>query len=550
MGYRESLSVPTKGPVVTFLPLRSARVSRLTAASLSAATRVKHPLLLLSFSLAYFLAAKLGIATSLPPDGIVTLWPANAITLAVLLFVERERWPLFFFATVATEIIADVPAYPLWAATGYGIVNFAEAAIAAVLISKFLEPRRLIAGLREFIMYVLAGPVFASGTAALLGAAIYKVGNPSIDYFHYWRVFWFGDALGLLVLGTILLAWRRPSGSLTPRPYSAIEAAALAVALLGTAGWLFLTEVDTPSLYLLFPFLIWAALRFGSRGACAATLATVVTAITATIHGIGPFTSLSTVENVTALQGLIAVVALSTFALGFAAEELERINTQLDQIVADRTRQLRGSLERNEILLKELHHRIKNNLQVVSSILSLHQKSAFDPLMKEKLFSVQGQIGSIATAYDVLQQQQQLQSGEAVDFSKVLQALCSNIAKATSGRVSILTDTSAETMVSADIAVALSLTLNEVITNAIKHVSTSPTVTVSCNAVGNRVSLRITDNGPGLPTQFNFAQTKGFGMRMIRGLIDQIGGDVRFSNGDPGTVVEISAPLLRGAARV
>jgi two-component sensor histidine kinase len=301
---------------------------------------------------------------------------------------------------------------------------------------------------------------------------------------------------------------------------------------------------------LLFPFLIWAALRFGSRGACAATLATVVTAITATIHGIGPFTSLSTVENVTALQGLIAVVALSTFALGFAAEELERINTQLDQIVADRTRQLRESLERNEILLKELHHRIKNNLQVVSSILSLHQKSAFDPLMKEKLFSVQGQIGSIATAYDVLQQQQQLQSGEVVDFSKVLQALCSNIAKATSGRVSILTDTSAETMVSADIAVALSLTLNEVITNAIKHVSTSPTVTVSCNAVGNRVSLRITDNGPGLPTQFNFAQTKGFGMRMIRGLIDQIGGDVRFSNGDPGTVVEISAPLLRGAARV
>ena len=531
---------------MTDLALRSERVSRLSAATLSAATRAKHPLLLLSFCLAYFLAAKLGIATSLPPDGIVTLWPANAITLAVLLFVKRERWPIFFLATVATEIIADVPAYPLWAASGYGIVNFAEAAIAAVLLSKFLDATRLIAGVREFIIYVLAGPVFASGTAALLGAAIYKIGNPSIDYFQYWRVFWFGDALGLLVVGTILLAWR-PSGSLAPRPYSAIEAAALTVALLGTAGWLFLTEVDAPSLYLLFPFLIWAALRFGSRGASAATLATVITAIAATTHGIGPFTNLSTIENVTSLQGLIGVVALSTFALGFAAEELERINTQLDQIVADRTSQLRGSLERNELLLKELHHRIKNNLQVVSSILSLHRKSAIDPLLQEKLSNVQGQIGSIATAYDVLQQQQQLQSGEAVDFSKVVLALCSNIAKATNGRVSIFTDNSAETMVSADIAVALSLTLNEVITNAIKHVSTNPVVTVSCHAVGNRVSLRIADNGPGLPPQFNFADTKGFGMRMIRGLIDQIHGDVRFSSGHTGTVVEISAPLLHGS---
>ena len=534
-----------KGPVLSFPSPRSERLSRLIEASLAAATRVKLPLVLLSFSLTYFLAAKLGIATRLPPDGIVTLWPANAITLAFLLHVKREWWPLFFFATVATEIIADVPTYPLWAATGYGIVNFAEAAIAAVLLTRLLNAKRLIAGVREFIVYVLAGPVLASGTAALFGAAIYKIGNPTIDYFHYWKVFWFGDALGLLVLGTILLGWRGPPNSGVRQSYSAIEASALALALLGTAVWLFFTGVEAPSLYLLFPFLIWAALRFGSRGAFAATLATVVIAITATTQGIGPFSSLSTIENVTSLQGLIAAVALSTFALGFSTEELEGINTRLDQIVAERTSELRQSLERNEILLKELHHRIKNNLQVVSSILSLHQKSAIDPVMREKLSSVQGQIGSIATAYDILQQQQQLQRGEAVDFSEVLKALCNNIAKAGGGRVSIRTEVSGEAVVSADIAVALSLALNEVITNAIKHIPASPTVTVSCQGIGDRVSVRITDNGPGLPPNFDLARAKGFGMRMIRGLVAQIHGDVQFSSGDSGTVVEISAPLLR-----
>lgn len=539
----------SEGPVVTFLTLSPVRLSRVTAAWLPASGWAKLPLLLLGFSLAYFSAAKLGIATSLPPEGIVILWPANAIILAVLLFVRRERWPLFFLATVATEVAADVPAYPLWAATGYGIVNFSEAAIAAMLLSKVLDDARLLTGVRNFILYVLAGPVFASGTAALFGAAIYKIGNPTIDYFHYWRVFWFGDALGLLVLGTILLAWRRPSGPPAIWPYSAVEAAVLAVSLLCTVGWIFLTGVDAPYVYLLFPFLTWAALRFGTRGASTAILTTVVIAIFATLNGFGPFTGLSTVENVTSLQGLIAVVALSTFTLGFSAEQLERINTELDQIVADRTSELQGSLARNEILLKELHHRIKNNLQVVSSILSLHQKSAVDPLMRDKLANVQGQVGAIATAYDVLQQQQQMQREDSVDFSEVCRSLCSSIARASGGRVSISTETVGEAVVSADVAVALSLALNEVITNSIKHVIESPAVLVSCRPQGGHVLLRIEDNGAGLPPDFDIGRSKGFGMRMVRGLVSQIHGEVRFASSAAGTVVEISSPALPTAKR-
>jgi integral membrane sensor domain MASE1 len=54
----------------------------------------------------------------MPPEGIVTLWPPNAIVLAALVLLKREQWWLIFLATVGTEIAADVPAYPLWAAAG------------------------------------------------------------------------------------------------------------------------------------------------------------------------------------------------------------------------------------------------------------------------------------------------------------------------------------------------------------------------------------------------------------------------------------------------
>jgi integral membrane sensor domain MASE1 len=167
------------------------------------------PVLLAAFCLAYFAAAKLGIASSLPPQGVVIIWPPNALVLAILVRIPRSRWWPLFLATVLTEVAADLPDYPLLAAIGYGTVNFGEAAFAATLLTAIDKRAVPLSGLRGFLNFTLCGPIIASGLAALLGAAIYKLASPDLDYLHYWRVFWFGDALGLLLVGTILLTWGR-----------------------------------------------------------------------------------------------------------------------------------------------------------------------------------------------------------------------------------------------------------------------------------------------------------------------------------------------------
>ena len=89
------------------------------------------PLLLLATAAAYFIAAKIGIAASIGPHGIAIVWPGNAIVLFILLSIPREKWWLVYLMVVATEIVADVPHYPLWAAAGYGLVNASEATHAA-----------------------------------------------------------------------------------------------------------------------------------------------------------------------------------------------------------------------------------------------------------------------------------------------------------------------------------------------------------------------------------------------------------------------------------
>jgi two-component sensor histidine kinase/integral membrane sensor domain MASE1 len=529
------------------------------------------PLFLLGFALAYLVAARLGIATSLPPAGIVILWPPNAIVLAALLSVKRERWWLLFLVTVATEIAADLPAYPLWAATGYGIVNFSEAAIAAILLSKFSEDAAPLVDLRDFIRFVAIGPVLASGTAALVGAAIYKIGAPDLDYLHYWRVFWLGDALGLLTVGTALLAWMRPAASsIRPTPSVAAEGAVLLLGLLAVSSWALLADAGMARVYLIFPFLIWAALRFGVRGASIAIIATAAIAIGSAVTGHGPFAGLSHIDAVVALQGLIAAVALSTFMLAFSTEasvcatvELQRsidqhretevelrrsyrqlasVNQELDNIVAERTDHLHRALVRNEMLLKEVHHRVKNNLQLVSSLLALHSRSVSAPDLRRRFGEVQGQIGAIAATYDVLQQ---MKNADVVDFSHVAGTLCRNIQVANGESVAISTETDSDALVSADTAVALALALNELITNSIKHATGDQNVAiaVNCQRDGERVHIRIADNGPGFPPDFELDQAEGFGMRMARTMVKQAGGQIRLAGSQSGAIVEIFAPV-------
>jgi two-component sensor histidine kinase/integral membrane sensor domain MASE1 len=549
---------------------QSGRVTRIARA---AAQRALFPLFVVGFAGAYFLAARIGIATALPPEGVVVIWPPNAIVLTALLAAPRSRWWVFFLATVATEIAADVPAYPLWAAAGYGVVNFSEAALAAFLLQRVARAALPLSRVRDFIRFVLAGPLVASGAAALFGAAIYKVGNPELDYLHYWRVFWFGDAIGLLVLGTALLAWQAPPAWWRRiGAAQAAEGSVLAIGLLATSASAFFIDHDEPAVYLIFPFLAWAALRFGIQGASAAILAAVAIAVGTAAQGVGPFADLTTIDAVTALQGLIAVVALSTFMLAFSVEEsrsmanklrreakehleterqlrqarseLEAANVELDRKVRERTHDLEAALARNALLLDEVHHRIKNSLQIASSLLGLSSRDIADPQARAKLAAVQGQIGAIAATYDAIHQ---LGAADAVDICGVVPHLCREITRGAGELVELTTETEGPCPVTSETAVALSLALNELITNSVKHAGTGngTAIKVACRRKGERMCLTIADNGPGFPPGFRLERATGFGMRMARSVVAQAKGELRLVDAPSGAVVEIAVPLVR-----
>lgn len=518
------------------------------------------PLLLLATAAAYFIAAKIGIAASIGPHGIAIVWPGNAIVLFILLSIPREKWWLVYLTVVATEIVADVPDYPLWAAVGYGLVNASEATLAAWLLRRYKPEGPPLLTVRDFAAFIAIGPIFAAGLAAFGGAAMYKFNHAEIDYFHYWRIFWFGDALGLLALAPALLVWSGQGAARRRLTFAGrIEALVLAAGLFASAGVVFSTTPTTPLAYLVFPFLLWAALRFGLRGASASTIVIVAIAVLAANYDFGPFVAVANIEGIVALQSLLGVVILSTYLLAFSVEEWWRAesrlveahaalaaqNRELDHIVARKTEQLTLTVARNELLLKEIHHRVKNNLQLISSILSL--KARRDPELRETFDAIQRQISAIASTYSVIQTMDHFDS---VDFCKVAAALCSDLKEAFGDQIRLEHDVQGEAKLDPNIAISLSLALNELVTNSAKHCvkdDGAASVRVSCRQDLGQLVLRVADDGPGFPADFDPHTSTSFGMQMIRHVVAQADGRLHASAQPGGATVSIHLPLAAPA---
>ncbi|MCE6959381.1 MASE1 domain-containing protein [Cereibacter sphaeroides] len=520
------------------------------------------PLLLSLVVTGYILMGKLGLATAMPPAGTVIFWAPNAILLVGLLSTAPRRWPVLLAGALVAEVAVDWPEMPLHWALAFGLVNCFEATLAAALLTRFSAGPVRLAGLGSFVRFVVLAPVFASGVAALGGALIIKLRFPDISYLHYWRVFWLGDALGVLLVATALLVWLEPGRRFAWRDrFDRLEAAALAMGVATVSVIALMRESNLEHIYLLFPLLLWAALRFRIEGATVAVGVTTGIALWAVAQGRGPFIDLSAIERVGALQLLIAVVALSTFMLAFSADDrrnvtrrleglvhdlqqaqgtLERMNADLDARVTERTQALQATLARNEMLLREVHHRVKNNLQLISSLVALQRRGVEAPEMRERLARIQGQIGAIATTYDLLHR---LEGSESVDFGPFVPALCDAIAVAEDGRARIAAEVSGAARVDADAAIALSLALNELVTNALKHAGPRPEVRVVCRREGDELILCVEDDGPGFPKDFDLHRQKGFGVRMVSSLIGQAQGSVRLPDTGRGAAVEIRVPV-------
>ena len=202
---------------------------------------------------------------------------------------------------------------------------------------------------------------------------------------------------------------------------------------------------------------------------------------------------------------------------------------------------LSASLHEKEVLLREIHHRVKNNLQIVSSLLNLQSRKLTDAALIDVLASTRDRVKAMASVHEQLY--------ESGDFAKI--DLCEYIRNL----VRMLTHAHSPAGVSVrpvfhlgsvtvdlNTAVPLSLIANELITNALKYAYSGRregTLTIGLHADGDWNELRITDDGPGLPAGVEPSTTKTLGLRLVRDLARQIRGEVKIESTATGASVGI-----------
>lgn len=275
----------------------------------------------------FLVAAELGRHLALAPAAFVTFWPPAGVFLAfVLLVPERQRAVVivgligvnFAFATL-------VQGLPVPLAGGYTLANAAEAIVGAALIRRAIPGRR--AGLRRMrdvfaliglgaVIAPIVGATLGTGTAALFGAG---------DFLALWPLWWVADCVGV-VLATpllIMLAGLRLPIRM-PRASTEIALALVATALVSALAFV-VAPGGLPIAFVLFPLLLWPALRLGANVTSLSIAIVAVSAVIGTAHGGGPF-ALPTFDDAArtvVLQGYLSMLAICSLLVAALLHERE-----------------------------------------------------------------------------------------------------------------------------------------------------------------------------------------------------------------------------------
>lgn len=209
--------------------------------------------------------------------------------------------------------------------------------------------------------------------------------------------------------------------------------------------------------------------------------------------------------------------------------------------------QVKASLKEKEVLLKEVHHRVKNNLQVINSLLSLQARRIKEESIASVFEEIKNRIYSIALVHERLYDSRNLAN---INFAEYTRILISHLRKTfpanlTDVRLEIDDD---EVSLQVGKAIPCALIINELVTNALKYAFPGERrgiITVTFKTTGdNKVTLVVADDGVGLPDDFNIDTPKALGMQIINALVKQLHGSLRVdTKGGTAFTITFQAPL-------
>ncbi len=208
-------------------------------------------------------------------------------------------------------------------------------------------------------------------------------------------------------------------------------------------------------------------------------------------------------------------------------EGIDRTRKTLDHMMAERK-------QIEQIRKKEIHHRIKNNLQVISSLLDLESDKFQDPLVIEAFRNSQSRVISMALVHEELYRSEDM---ESIDFSDYIIKLVNDLSRSyrTDIRMVNIRTRIENVFLDMDVAIPLGMIVNELVSNSFKHAfapEDTGDILIDLSFDGKMFTLVICDNGKGFPEDVNFRDTESLGLQLVTTLVDQIDGTIELERND------------------
>lgn len=246
----------------------------------------------LGIALLYFVIARLSLYFVIQ-DGLAVVWPPSGFLLAVLLLARRRSWPLILAGVFLANALANLAGKnSLAVSLGFAFANTLEPVTVATLLIRFVGLPMTFHRLKDVLGLTLLAAGVGTALTSLVGAAVPALGLGA-PYWHVWTTWWIADGVGMLLVAPLILTWATSLEQLRKiSAWKAAEALALLLLLIAVTVVVFGRYVEQSEYqfdaYVIFPLLIWSALRLGPRETSTYVFILAVLAILLTTQGRGP----------------------------------------------------------------------------------------------------------------------------------------------------------------------------------------------------------------------------------------------------------------------
>ena len=278
-----------------------------------------------ALAVAYVVTANLGFRVAFVAEQVTTVWAPTGLAQAALLLWGRHLWPAVWIGAFTVNAGADAP---LWTAAAIATGNTLEALAAAWFLKRVLLFDPALRRTRDSLGFIVVAAALSPVISATIGVATLGAAGvqPWTRFADLWFAWWLGDAIGALVVGPVVLTIARDASPRDRRAWTetgALVAATVIVMHAVFGPWIGPTVGHHPLEYVIFPFLITAAVRRGPVATALVVLAAAAVAIWHTVSGLGPFAEPEMHDSLVLLQLFMGVVATTGLLLAATIAERE-----------------------------------------------------------------------------------------------------------------------------------------------------------------------------------------------------------------------------------